>query len=332
MENKLPSLIDIGGIGKEVDLNELDRDDYLNMVYRIQFYKPPQPWQLDKVVNAIKKRPEIGLRFYGDYSENLIDWSKLAEVQSLFINLWKTNDLTELSKLTNLRKLGISKCMKSNASLKLLLPLENLEALYTDISKDVEMIGNIRKLKFLSLSEIKHGDLDFLTTLDDLRTIWLSLGSFQSFSGLSKIKKLERLQVHQVRGFESDKVNEVLGNCKEVWALKLDNLKHIIDLDFVPSMRNLKYLSLEGVKNLDSYEKLKSSSTLEAIVGYDCRPEDRSLDGLKNLKKIKLGDSYSKAEVDKLLSDNSADYIWIRGKNLIGTGDLENPFSPGNTR
>ena len=69
----------------------------------------------------------------------------------------------------------------------------------------------------------------------------------------SNIKNLNKLWIQQVRGFESEKINYVLQNCKELWELKLDNLKRIIDLDFIPTMSKLKYLSFEGVKNLDTY-------------------------------------------------------------------------------
>ena len=69
----------------------------------------------------------------------------------------------------------------------------------------------------------------------------------------SNIKNLNKLRIQQVRGFESEKINYVLQNCKELWALKLDNLKRIIDLDFIPTMLKLKYLSFKGVKNLDTY-------------------------------------------------------------------------------
>jgi hypothetical protein len=316
----------IGGQGNTVDFSEIEKSDNLDRIYRFQFKQPPKNGQLEKVISAIKKRPEIGLRFYGNYSEELIDWGSLTEIQNLQIDLWETNDLEQVSALKNLKRLGITKNVKSKVSLKIIEPLQNLETFYTSISKDVESISKLSNLEFLSLNGIKNDNLDFLTNLKNLKILWLSLGSFKDFSGLSKIENLQKLQVHQVRGFDSESINPALKSCGQLWALKLDNLKDITNLDFIPSMLKIKYLSMEGIKNLDSYKTIKNSKTIETIAGYNCRPTDKSLDGLKRLKQIWLGDSYTKSEIDSLLNDNDSEIIWIRGKNLKGSGKFDNPF------
>jgi hypothetical protein len=316
----------IGGQGKSVDFDEIEKSENLNRIYRFQFKQPPKNGQLDRVISAIKKRPEIELRFYGDYSEELIDWGSLTEIQNLQIDLWETNDLQEVSRLRNLKRLGITKNVKSKVSLEILEPLQNLETLYTSISKDLETISKLPNLEFLSLNEIIKDNLDFLTNLKNLQDLWLLMGSFKDFSAMAQIESLKKLQVHQVRGFDSENINPVLENCKQLWALKLDNLKNIHNLEFVPSMPRIKYLSMEGIKNLDTYAPIKNSKTMETIASYNCRPADKSLDGLKSLKEIWLGDSYTKNEVNNLLNDNDAENIWIRGKNLKGSGKLYNPF------
>ena len=316
----------IGGQGKSVDFNDIDKSENLNRIYRFQFRQPPKNGQLERVISAIKKRPEIELRFYGNYSEELIDWGSLTEIQNLQIDLWETNDLREVSTLKNLKSLEITKNVKSKVSLKIVEPLQNLEAFYTSISKDVEAISKLSNLEFLSLNEIKNDNLDFLTKLQKLKVLWISLGSFQDFWGLSQIQNLEKLQVHQVRGFDSESINPILKNCEKLWALKLDNLKNITNLDFIPSMPKINYLSMEGIKNLNSFKLIKNSRTIETIAGYNCRPADKSLDGLKKLKEIWLGDFYQNSEIDRLLNDSDAESIWIRGKILKGSGKLDNPF------
>lgn len=316
----------IGGQGNSVDFDEIDKTENLNRISCFQFRQPPKNEQLERVIFAIKKRPEIKLRFYGNYSEKLIDWGSLTEIQNLHIDLWETNDLREISKLRNLKKLGITKNVKSKVSLKIIESLQNLEVFYTSISKDVETISKLPNLKFLSLSEIKNENLEFLTKLNSLQVLWLSLGSINNFSGLARIENLQKLHVHQVRGFDSLSINPILESCGQLWALKLDNLKHIINLDFIPNMRKIRYLSIEGVKNLDTYDPIKKSKTIETIVGDQCKPIDKSLDGLKKLKGIWLGDSYHKSAIDDLLKNNEAESIWVRGKTLKGSGKLDNPF------
>ena len=103
----------------------------------------------------LNANPKIDLRFYGNYPENSINWKSLTLIENLYIDLWETKKLENLVYLTNLKKLGISKNVKSTVSLKIIENLEKLENLYTSISKDIDSIKNLENLKFLSLREIK---------------------------------------------------------------------------------------------------------------------------------------------------------------------------------
>lgn len=231
----------IGGQSHAVDDSDIEKDNYLNRIYRIQFHKPPPKKRLEQVINAIRKRPEIGLRFYGNYSEDEIDWTQLVGIQDLVIDLWETNNLSAVSSLTGLKRLGISKNVKSKVSLSILAPLTNLELLFTSISKDIETIAKLTNLRAVSFNEIKNDNLDYLSDLNNLRTVWISLGSYHDFGALSEIQNLEKLRIHQVRGFDDETANFVLSKCKSLWALKLENLRHVTKLDFVEQISNLKY-------------------------------------------------------------------------------------------
>ena len=67
---------------------------------------------------------------------------------------------------------------------QILKDLKNLEVLFTSISKDIEIIGELRKLKFLSLREIKTDNLDFLESLKNLNELWISFGSYKNIDGI----------------------------------------------------------------------------------------------------------------------------------------------------
>jgi len=307
-------------------LEDIDSDENIKRVYRIQFSKPPKHEALEYVLQIIQKRPEIDLRFYGDYSETLIPWNKLALIQRLQIDLWNIFSLNEISNLKELKVLSIQKNVSSKVSLKILAPLQNLERLCTSVSKDIETINELKKLNSLNLREIKHDNLDFLIPIHFLQSLVLSLGSFNNFEGLIKIKGLKKLNVHHVRGFSSEAANNTLSKCEGLTALKLENLKHINNLNFIKGLANLTYLSFEGVENLISYNDITANNSIETFTGYKCRPEDKSLAGLRNLKSVYLGDSYTKAEIDKFLLVSKADNIIIRGETLRGSRQTQNPF------
>lgn len=316
----------IGGQGREVSFDELNKDENLNRIYRIQFSQAPKKSQLQKVLQAIDKKPSIGLRFYGDYSENEIDWGSLINVKNLQIDLWHISKLEELSKLKNLQSLGITKNVSSQVSLEILENLKQLETLYTSISKGIETVAKLNNLHFLSLREIKNKDLQFLGQLNKLKELWLTLGSYNNFEDLAKISNLKKLSIHQVRGFDNEIANSVLPKCSKISALQLQNLKHLKSLEFVAKMQDLEFIAMEGTKNIESYEPMKRAENLKTVMGYECRPADKLLEPLIDIENICLGDSYTKAEISNFISITNAENVWIRGKELKGNGKPNNPF------
>ena len=317
-----------GGISKQVDVSELTEDENLKRIFRIQFHIAPLDKYLSVVVKLIEKNPHIDLRFYGDYSEELINWSLLSSIESLQIDLWETKELKELSRLTKLKKLTISKNVKSSVSLSVLKNLTNLETLYTSISKDIHIISKLSKLRFLSLREIKSNNLDFIIPLNHLEVLWLSLGSYNDFTAIFQLENLRKLSIHQVRGFDNIKASEVLGQCKYLEAMKLQNLKHIHNLDFLKSMNSLKYLQLEALKNIETYNPVVKCELLEYFFADDSKPLDKSLNGLSKIKSVGLGDSYPKNEITNFIKHFTGEEIWIRGKEWKGKMNYVNLFDP----
>lgn len=318
----------IGGQSQIADISDLTNPDNIKRIYRIQFSKEPARQLLSTAVNIINNNPTIPLRFYGDYSEDKIDWDILKQVKKLGVDLWRTNKLDQISKLTGLTELSISKNVKSSVSLKVLEPLSNLEQLFVSIPKDIESISSLTSLRFLSLREIKNKDLSFLTPLVKLEELWLSLGSYDSFDGIATPPSLKRLSVHQVRGFDNARVNNALSKCTSLEYIEFQDLKHITDLDFIPFLKNLKYLRLEGVKNLLSFSPISNNESIKTISTTNSRPTDKDLTPLLNLQHVWLGDSYGKSAVDKFSSQFHGQSFWNRGKDIIGNlrQHHNNPF------
>lgn len=128
-------VLNFAGKTKVVSFNELANPENLSKIYRIQFSKEPNPKQFDFIIKLLNENLEIELRFYGNYSEYSIDWKSLNSIENLQIDLWETKELKDLIYLTNLKKLGISKHVKSNVSLKIIENLQNLENLFISIQK-----------------------------------------------------------------------------------------------------------------------------------------------------------------------------------------------------
>lgn len=287
-------------------------------IFRIQFSSKPDIGLLKDISDFLINNPHIDLRFYGNYSEDLIDWELLNNIQGLFIDLWETRELNGIKNLKQLKRLGISKNVKSSVSLKVIENLDNLEMLFTSISKDIETIGLLKKIGLISLSEIKTDNLDFLSNNKHLSKVWISLGSIKDISGIVKIQNLKTLSIHQLRGFDDFVANSVLAKCNSIETLELMNLANLHSFKFISNLKSLSTLNLEGLKKIDSYKDFGQCNSLKVLSGYDCRPLDKSLIGLENLDSIMLGDSYTKLEIDSFVQRFRGQNLWIRGKQILG--------------
>ena len=226
--------------------------------------------------------------------------------------------MNEIKNLKHLKRFGISKNVKSSVSLRVIEDLDNLEMLFTSISKDIETIGLLKNINLISLSEIKTDNLDFLSNNFNLSKIWISLGSIKNVSGLAKVKNLKTLSIHQLKGFDDSIADSILSNCDNLEELELMNLVNIHRLNFVANTKRLKTLHFEGLKSIDTYQILAQNNNLRILSGYDCRPNDKSLVGLENFDSIMLGDSYSKSEIKSFVQRYKGDNLWIRGNQIKG--------------
>lgn len=318
--------LNLGGTSQKVQLSDLLDPKNLSKIYRIQFSKEPQQRQLQFIADLLKENKEIDLRFYGNYSENCIDWESLNFVEKLQIDLWETKDLKDLMSLRNLKTLGISKNIKSQVSLKVIANLNKLEILFTSISKDIQTIENLQNLKYLSLREVKTKNIDFITNLQNLNSVSLSLGSYENIDGLTLLKNLEKLSIHQIRNFTDGQLNSVLSKCSELNALELQNLKNLENLYFLKELKKLKYLFLEGNKNLSSYKSVESLRNLETFSTSNSRAEDKNLEYLKNIENVFLGDSYQKSVIDQFSKKFAGKNLWIYGNEIKGKRLSYNAF------
>lgn len=85
-------VLSCGGKSEIVSFTELENPEILSKIYRIQFSKEPKPEYLNFVATLLKLNSEIDLRFYGNYSENSIDWKSLSFIEKISIDLWETKE------------------------------------------------------------------------------------------------------------------------------------------------------------------------------------------------------------------------------------------------
>jgi hypothetical protein len=316
-----------GGEFRRTNFDDIFLPENRMRIYRIQFHTPPQTYQFERIAELIGEIPKISLRFCGQFSEDQIPWRLLTQIQRLQIDLWETDNLNELRNLPNLKELGISKQVRSKVSLSILKNLPNLEVLFTSVSKDIESISELKKLKFLSLNEIKTRSLDFLQHLALLKDLWLSLGSINSFESITNNKSIRNLKIHQVRGLLDQEAERMLSKGEKLTSLSLENLNHLTHLTFVKHLTELRYLNLCGIKNLKTYEPIVQLHPEAKITTYNSKPADQSILALQKFAQVWIGDSYNPEILSKLVKSFEGRILYYRGKPIRGEWIDVNPFT-----
>lgn len=157
------------------------------------------------------------------------------------------DQLTEISRLSLLKELDLSKTKVSNVGVRYLPAFANLEILYLYDCSDVTSLDGLQNLKKLTLLELDYlnvtnNELQHLAELKGLKTLSLYVVSSVTDAGLVHLRELRNLK-----------------------KLSLDGTK-ITDrgLDELKSLRNLEILSLssneitdDGLKTLQYFPKLE---------------------------------------------------------------------------
>jgi hypothetical protein len=108
----------------------------------------------------------------------------------------KIEDISYLSELTNLTRIGLSNSTISDISiLKNLTKLEGIGLFSTQI-EDISALKNLTNLERLLLDDAKIVDLTPLSNLTKLKYLWLNKNYIEDISPLNSLVNLDKLRVY----------------------------------------------------------------------------------------------------------------------------------------
>ena len=215
-------------------------------------------------------------------------------------------DLSPLKKLSELRKLDISKTpLKDFKPLVGLTKLESLNLTNTQIS-DIESLSGLANLQILGLNRTPAFDLEplrGLTNLHELSLISIDISSLEPIKGLTNLQKLviERTKVSDLEPLrELTNLRELVierTKVSDIEPLKgLVNLQ-TLDIKFAPvtnieplkGLTNLRVLSFLGQTNISDLEPISGLTDLQKIVIADAQISDiEPLRKLVNLQELNI--------------------------------------------
>lgn len=155
--------------------------------------------------------------------------SKLSNVKSLTVDMFKNNQLDKINQFTRLKKLGLG----GSISIKPITEQNELEELFLfEKLKDIEVIGEMKNLKKITFSKMTLKNLDFLTNLGNLKELHFMLGSAANYDKLPEIGKIEKLSFTWVRQLTSQHLLPI-NKMPFLKELKFDTQAHLTDLDWL---------------------------------------------------------------------------------------------------
>jgi protein phosphatase 1 regulatory subunit 7 len=270
-----------------IDLEYIDKELRNTKHVIVQFSKPiyseKQISQLDNLCATYDDN--FGVRFYGHYSTSF-DFKilrKIPNVRCLYVDcLTYANNIQVLTELTQLKKLSLGvfeltdyEILKSENLQKLteLILTEtrskalNLDYLryYKDLkfliigehTKNIEAIGELSNLEYLSFNSIKKTPVPFVNKLKNLKTLKFILGGRENILEIED-NEIETLEIVWVRGFNN--ISNI-SNFKNLRNLLIEDNIQLPKIQFdklLPNLEDVKILNCKTLHTLTGLEYLTS--------------------------------------------------------------------------
>ena len=176
-------------------------------------------------------RPTLRLILNGfGVVDNLNCLEFLHNAKSLSVDMFKNKQIENISKYLQLEHLGIG---GQGLSIKSISEQKGLTSLFVfDKLKDIEIIGELIKLKQLTISRMTPKRLDFLTTLNQLEELNFILGSATDYGKLPEIGVIKKMSFTRVRKLTKGHIM-VLNEMNYLKELTFNTQVNLFDLDWL---------------------------------------------------------------------------------------------------
>jgi hypothetical protein len=299
----------------DIDTNFIDKELKADKHVIVQFSDKTYTDRQLSIIDGLCKKynKDFGVRFYGHYSGSF-DFKtllKIPNVKCLYVDCLSKGDNVEIigqlknldkvslgvfelketeilnsDSLKNVSELIITETKTKALNLDYLKDFKNLKLLIIgEHRKNIESVGELSDLEFLSLNSIKKTPVDFINRLKKLKTLKFILGGRENIKEIED-NEIENLELVWVRGF-NDLSN--ISNFKNLKTLLVEDNIQLTKIHFdkeLKGLRDLKILnckSLESVTGLDKLVMLEQLRIAKTAIEFDNFIEQKFPDSLKTL-------------------------------------------------
>jgi len=227
----------------------------------------------------------------------ILNLNQLAELSISDMPCFDLGFLADVKKLQSLRLEFLTSSFAKKIRLDTVPPMDTLTTLTLAGVTGLQNLPALNNLKELVLMSVSNENLDFLDLYPALRDIFISGGHLEGYNKLLHCKNLERLRIIQSRkvdfaGIAADgHINHSLK------ILELSHCPSLTNFDFLKYFAALKYMDITSCNKLSSFKGIENCPNLEVVNISECKVSDKTLKWLTGVKKVLLGISYKKEEV-----------------------------------
>lgn len=309
-------------IDKEFIENEL----HLGKEVILQFVDKTYTGEILAGINelCLKFDERLCIRFYGHYStqfdgkvllkipnvkclyidslqsaKNLQILKELQNLRSLNIGIYELQDTEILNSdnLKNLTELIVSDTKTKAFNLDYLRLFKRLKSLTIGgHTKNIDAVGELSELEFLSLNSVKKVPVDFINRLKKLKTLNFILGSRDNLNEIEE-NEIENLEIVWVRGFNDLSCISKFPNLK---TLKIEDEIQLQGIHFESMFPDLTDIKILNCKALNTITGLNNVPKLISLVVYKTKVDFDNFMRQELPKKIEyLGFHTTKTKIDK---------------------------------
>ncbi len=244
------------------------------------YSEKPMEKNYEKVITKEKDEDELWVQahaedtiFEGEVTqEDVLRIAQLKNLKRLDMVITESEiDLSYLSNLTQLEELSIYFVRGTNhADLSFIKELDNLTSIFIDRSDgncDLSLFEDMRELRELYVKYLTDVDLQYLSNCRKLKEIEITGEHIRNIDGLSNLSQLESLYLSDDYRYEDDKDRmslelEALSDLSQLKALYLVRVS-VNDVSPLSNLRNLEFIILvntgiKDIKPLSNLERLKN--------------------------------------------------------------------------
>jgi protein phosphatase 1 regulatory subunit 7 len=276
---------------EKIDFGLIDRELHEGKHVIVQFvdtsYTDKKLSQLNDLCD--KYGENFGIRFYGHYSssfdfntlrkipnvkclyvdclmsaDNVLTLQELPKLKALSLGVFELKE-TEILKSENLHQLSsliLAETRTKAVNLDYLRDFQDLQSLIIGgHTKNIESVGELSKLGFLSFNSIKKTPVPFVNKLTKLKTLKFILGGRESIHEIED-NEIENLEIVWVRGF-NDISN--ISRFRKLKTLLIEDNIQLPKIHFdkeLPNLCDLKILNCKTLNSLTGLEYLPSLKQL----------------------------------------------------------------------